>query len=427
MKIKLSVLALFISMLLTGQVLAFDLDGLSYSVLNPNDVQVTGRESGNSATDIVIPDTVVDSGTTYDVTAIGENAFNTNALTSVIIPDSVTDIGDGAFADNALFSVIIPDSVTTVGAGAFAYNALTSVIIPDSVTTIGAGAFAYNALASVIIPDSVTTTGAGAFAYNALTNVIIPDSVTTIGAGAFAYNALTSVIIPDSVTTIGEGAFADNALTSVIIPDSVTTIGAGAFAYNALASVIIPDSVTTIGEGAFADNALVSVIIPNSVTTIGDDAFYNNAFTSAAFRGDFGNFNLNMFNSNPTLATITYCDVKAGWPQGFNNSSTIVVTTPISCSPPDAPTIDSVVPGNAQVIIATTPGADNGSPITSYTAFCFGDTLIFGASPTSPITVSGLTNDVSYACAVTAANDVGTSPSSAVSAPFTPVGPPPGC
>ena len=82
------------------------------------------------------------------------------------------------------------------------------------------------------------------------------------------------------------------------------------------------------------NNDLTSVTIPNSVTTIGDDAFYNNAFTSAAFRGDFGNFNLNMFNSNPTLATITYCDVKAGWPQGFNNSSTIVVTTPIVCLPP---------------------------------------------------------------------------------------------
>ena len=273
MKIKLTVLAFFISMLLTGQVLAFDVGGLSYSAINATDVEVTGRASGNTATDIVIPDAVVDSGITYDVTIIGNYAFQSNALTSVIIPDSVT----------------------------------------------------------------------------------------------------------------------------------------------------------TIGEGAFADNALVSVIIPNSVTTIGDDAFYNNAFTSAAFRGDFGNFNLKMFNSNPTLATITYCDVKAGWPQGFNNSSTIVVTTPISCSPPDAPTIDSVVPGNAQVIIATTPGADNGSPITSYTAFCFGDTLIFGASPTSPITVSGLTNDVSYACAVTAANDVGTSPASGISAPVTPVAPPPGC
>ena len=61
MKIKLTVLAFFISMLLTGQVLAFDVGGLSYSAINATDVEVTGRASGNTATDIVIPDTVVDS------------------------------------------------------------------------------------------------------------------------------------------------------------------------------------------------------------------------------------------------------------------------------------------------------------------------------------------------------------------------------
>ncbi len=75
MKIKLTVLACFTSMLLSSQVLAFDVDGLSYSVINATDVEVTGRASGNTATDIVIPDAVVDSGITYDVTTIGNYAF----------------------------------------------------------------------------------------------------------------------------------------------------------------------------------------------------------------------------------------------------------------------------------------------------------------------------------------------------------------
>ena len=291
-----------LSILLSAQALAFDVDGLSYDVINTTDVEVTGRASGNTATDIVIPATASDSGTTYSVTTIGYRAFSDNALTSVIIPDSVTTIVEGAFFINALTSVIIPDGVTTIGYGAFNVNALTSVIIPDS--------------------------------------------VTTIGWAAFYQNDLTSVIIGSSVTAIGDSAFAENALTSVIIPDSVTTIGLGAFYNNALTSVIIPYSVTKIGQAAFADNAL----------------------TSVAFEGDFGSFGRYIFSGNLlTRFTITYCIGTTGWPQYFNNGSTIITSTPVDCSTaPEAPTIDSIAAGNGEAIINFTPGADNRSPITGY-------------------------------------------------------------
>jgi hypothetical protein len=228
------------------------------------------------------------------------------------------------------------------------------------------------------------------------------------------------------VTSIGDVAFEGNALTSVIIPDSVKAIGIQAFADNALTSVIIPDSVTSIGDVAFEGNALTSVIIPDSVITIGDGAFVANALTSAAFEVDFGLFSLDMFFFNEDLATITYCDARTGWPQGFNNGSTIIVTTPVECdtAPPDAPSIRSITAGDSEGIINFTRGPDNGASITGYTAYCFGDTLAFGESPTSPITVSGLTNGEAYECLVTATNDFGTSPASAASAPFTPAIPP---
>ena len=128
MKMKLTVLAFFISMLLTGQVLAFDVDGLSYSITSGTTVEVTGRASGNTATDIVIPATASDSGTTYSVTIILSGAFQGNALTSLTIGNSVTNIGEYAFYGNALTSVIIPDSVTTIGDDAFYNNALTSAV-----------------------------------------------------------------------------------------------------------------------------------------------------------------------------------------------------------------------------------------------------------------------------------------------------------
>ena len=156
MKMKLTALAFFISMLLTGQAFAFDVGGFSYSITSGTTAEVTGRASGNTARVIVIPDTVVDSGTTYSVTTIATSSCRSIYLTSLTIGNSVTTIGDYAFQDNAFTSVIIPDSVTTIGVEAFEdSNLLTSVIIGNSVTTIGHRAFRGNALTSVIIPDSV--------------------------------------------------------------------------------------------------------------------------------------------------------------------------------------------------------------------------------------------------------------------------------
>ena len=84
---------------------AFEQVGFAYVITSANTVTVSGRASGNSATDIIIPDAVASDGTTYSVTAIGNNAFIDNDLTSVTIPDSVTTIGNNAFFDNDLTSV----------------------------------------------------------------------------------------------------------------------------------------------------------------------------------------------------------------------------------------------------------------------------------------------------------------------------------
>jgi titin len=110
------------------------------------------------------------------------------------------------------------------------------------------------------------------------------------------------------------------------------------------------------------------------------------------------------------------------------------LSSPVSATPapesevPSAPQITSIEPGNAQVSISVSVADDGGSPITSYTGVCFGSTgFHLGTSATSPITVSGLTNGVSYVCAALATNDIGASLLSAVSAPVTPVAPAPGC
>ena len=70
-----------LSMLLSAQALAFDVDGLSYTNIIRTFVQVDGCDVVPCAVkDIVIPPTVEDSGMTYSVTSIGTGAFRLNNL-----------------------------------------------------------------------------------------------------------------------------------------------------------------------------------------------------------------------------------------------------------------------------------------------------------------------------------------------------------
>ena len=94
----------------------------------------------------------------------------------------------------------------------------------------------------------------------------------------------------------------------------------------------------------------------------------------------------------------------------------------IALQVPVAPEITSIEREDGLISLAFTPSSDNGGTnITGYEATCADGTNTYtGTSTSSPITVSGLTNDVAYTCTVTATNSVGTSSASSATAPITP-------
>ena len=102
-------------------------------------------------------------------------------------------------------------------------------------------------------------------------------------------------------------------------------------------------------------------------------------------------------------------------------------SAPLMLGLPDAPAQPTVAPGNTQLTVTFAAPADHGVSITSYTATCTssdGGVLGTSSGPSSPLTVTGLTNGNTYTCAVTATNAAGTSASSPPTVTAVPAGTP---
>lgn len=74
---------------------------------------------------------------------------------------------------------------------------------------------------------------------------------------------------------------------------------------------------------------------------------------------------------------------------------------------PAAPTLNSVTPGNGQLVLNFSAGAANGSPITDYKYALNSGTYVSAGTTSSPIIVTGLTNGVSYSVQLRAVNAAG--------------------
>ena len=96
-------------------------DTIGYVIEDDGTVTIVG--GGDVTGDVVIGETVVIEGKTYQVTGIGDYAFNGNtAITSITIPDGINTIGAGAFDGcSQLTTIIIGKGVTTIGEKAFAH------------------------------------------------------------------------------------------------------------------------------------------------------------------------------------------------------------------------------------------------------------------------------------------------------------------
>lgn len=190
-----------------------------------NAYSVTGYSG--SATSVTIP-SYYDDGKNgiHQVTAIGNNAFNTNSntnISAITLPSSVTTIGNFAFYQSNLTSIDL-SNVTSLGQCAFCRcKSLTDVELSSNLTTLPMLAFSQCEALQSIDLSYIDTIGESAFSdsYN-LASITIKNGVT-IEVDAFSGTKLTSITFVND-DTISTTAFSGlSTLTSITFNISDTT------------------------------------------------------------------------------------------------------------------------------------------------------------------------------------------------------------
>jgi hypothetical protein len=289
----------------------FEADGIYYKITSKENktVEVTSGVIDYSG-DVVIPETVVNSGSKYTVTGIGPYAFvRCAALTNVEIPSSVTVIGYVSFRFcSSLECIKIPASVKEIGWLAFADCTSAEFITCDNPIppSIDSTAFEGDKILAIYVPSESVKAYKAAdvwkeyyiqdiqtkidgfntefevdgiyYHVTSLENrtVEVVSSDVEYSGDVVIPKTVTNSGIEFAVTSIGEYAFYKCfTLTSVDVQADLVSISKGAFSDSwRLTNINIPSTVTSIGENAFYEcESLESIELPEALTEIGKCAF----------------------------------------------------------------------------------------------------------------------------------------------------------
>ena len=264
-------------------------------------------------------------------------------MTTLEIGADVTRIPRGMFAFTALTSVVIPATVTTIDQYAF-YNceSLASVTLNEGLTTLGLGAFQNCAIGGTLtIPSTLTSFGANAFAGNMQNQISlvynVPDlQINTMShqTGLFATANVASVQFGANVVAIPAMMFNGNTtLTAIVLPDTITKIGERAFKNcTNLENINITESITVFGSQCFNGCAKLTgtLTIGANVTSIGYVAFNGTSYTKLVYNAvsatGYASFNGDIFAT--TISEVEFGDGVKRIPENFmagNTSLTSIV------------------------------------------------------------------------------------------------------
>jgi hypothetical protein len=216
------------------------------------------------------------------VTKVLQRTFQgCNAMTSVMLPNSVTELEDYAFQGcSALTDITFSTSLLKLGSSTFAAcSSLVTVILPTGFTTIGSNTFIdCPSLESIFIPASTNVIGGNVFMNCGKLNIIVDANNQT-------FKSVEGVLFNKAGTKLLEYA-KDAIQPEYVVPDGVTYVGNYAF-YNRknMTYIEFPSTLTRLGNDVISMCSKLKTLRFNGRTAPSLDNASVFGATDAAYTG----------------------------------------------------------------------------------------------------------------------------------------------
>ena len=292
---------------------SFSMDGFNYRItgFNPNTVAFAG---GTVSENLIIPESVVIKGITFQVTEIAEQAFQSTNFNSITLPETITSIQRFAFQRGEIGEIISlnPEPIRLVRNN-FDNKSTIQVTVPpgseEAYRNVGwSGFFSINDVPNIGVRFSVDGFNYRTIGNNpnrvefnggtVTNNLVIPESVTNLGTTF-------------QVTRIAEQTLQNTDFNSITLPNTIESIQRNAFRAGKIGEIIsLNPNPPILVRDNFRNKSTVKVTVP----TGSEEAYINggwNGFFSINNTPNIGitftvdGFNYRTAGNNPNRVEFT--------------------------------------------------------------------------------------------------------------------------